>query len=84
MGQAIDQSGCQFFAKSRWPFREAEMGRDNEAGALVQFADQVKQQGAPGSAKSQIAEFIEDTQVGLYQLVRQAALPGRVFPALRY
>ena len=45
---------------------------DDDTGSLIEISDQVKQQGAAGLTEGQIAEFIEDDQVGLYQNVREA------------
>ena len=45
MGEPIEQRGGELgIAEDIGPFREAQIGRDDEAGALVELADQVEQQ----------------------------------------
>ena len=52
MRQAIQQRrGHLRIAEYTRPFGEAEIGRDQDAGFLIQLADQVKQQGATGLAE---------------------------------
>lgn len=52
-------------AEDRGPFGEAEIGGDDDAGALIELAQQVEEQGAAGGAERQIAEFIEDDEIGV-------------------
>lgn len=40
---------------------------DDDAGLLVELAEQVKQQGTAGGAERQVSQFVEDQQVGLEQ-----------------
>jgi len=48
VGQPIEQScGHLGVAEDRGPFTEAEVGRDGDAGALVEFAQEVEEQGSP-------------------------------------
>ena len=64
MGEAIEQSGGHFgVTKDRSPFTEAEVGGDDDAGALVEPAEEVEEQGA-GGAERQVAELVEDDEVG--------------------
>ena len=58
------------------PFREAQVGGDDDAGALVEFADEVEQQGTSGLAERQIAQLIEDHQIGVYHACRELPLFG--------
>ncbi len=45
MGQAIEQSGGHLgVAEDRGPFAKAEVGGDDDAGALVELAQQVEEQ----------------------------------------
>jgi hypothetical protein len=45
MGQPIEQRGCHLgVAKDGSPFAEAEVGGDDDAGALVEGAQQMEQQ----------------------------------------
>ena len=47
MGQAIEQRGCHLcIAEHFGPFAKAEVCGDDDAGALIEFAEQVEQQGA--------------------------------------
>jgi hypothetical protein len=42
MGEAIEQRGCHFrIAEHAGPFAEAQIGRDDDTGALVELAQQV-------------------------------------------
>jgi hypothetical protein len=46
MGKAIEKSGRHFgVAKDRGPRAEAQIGGDDDAGAFVEFAQQMEQQG---------------------------------------
>ena len=52
MCETIEQCGGHFgIAKDRRPFAEAEIGRDDDAGALIEFAEQVEQQCTAGGAE---------------------------------
>ena len=52
MGQPVQQGGSHFFiTEHRGPFGKAEVGGDDDAGTLIQLADQVEQQGATGLAE---------------------------------
>ncbi len=47
--------------KDPGPFAEAEIGDDDDdAGALVELAEQVEEQGTAGGTKGQVAELVED------------------------
>ena len=66
MGEAIEQCCCHLgIAKDLRPFGEAEIGGDDHAGALIELAQQVEQQGAARGAERQVAELIEDDEVGV-------------------
>ena len=48
MGEAIEQGrGHLGVTEDRGPFAEAEVGGDHDAGAFVEFAQQVEQQAPP-------------------------------------
>ena len=48
MGQTVEQRRRHLgVAEDVAPFREAQIGGDQQAGGFVQLADQVKQQGPP-------------------------------------
>jgi hypothetical protein len=45
VGEPIEQGGGHLgITEDRRPFTEAEVGRDDNAGALVEFAEKVEQQ----------------------------------------
>ena len=47
MGEAVEQGGGHFgITEDGSPFAEAEIGGDDDAGALVKLAEQMEQQGA--------------------------------------
>jgi hypothetical protein len=46
-------------------FAEAEIGRDNDAGALIELAQQMEEQGPAGGAERQIAKLVEDDEIGV-------------------
>lgn len=71
MGETIEQRGCHFrIAEHAGPLAEAEVGRDDDAGTLVEFAQQVEQERAARCAERQVAKLIEDHEVGVDQTVR--------------
>jgi len=47
------------------PFAEAEIRRDDDAGSLVELAQQVEQQRTAGGAEWQVAKLIEDDEIGM-------------------
>ena len=83
MGQPVEQRRGQLgIAEHVGPFREAQVGGDDQAGLLVELAEQVEQQRTAGLAERQIAEFIEDDEIGVGQAVGELALlAGESFPA---
>ena len=80
MGEAIEESGDHLgIVEDRGPLAEAQVGRDDDAGALVEFAQQMEQQGAPRSAEAQIAKLIEDDEVGMDQATGELATSPLIF-----
>ena len=61
-------------AEDSCPFAEAEVRRDDDAGAFVELAQQMEQQRAAGSAERQVAEFVENDEVGVAEA--SGDLPG--------
>ena len=52
MGQTIEQGGRHLrITEHTGPFGEAQVGGDDETGVLVEFAEQVEQQGTAGLAE---------------------------------
>ena len=46
MGETIEKRGCHLgVAEDGGPFAEAEIGGDDDAGALVELGEQMEQQG---------------------------------------
>ena len=63
VGEAVEQRRRHLgIAEDRGPFAEAEVGGDDDAGALVELAEQVEQQRAAGRAEGQISELIENDE----------------------
>ena len=48
------------------PFAKAEVRRDDDAGSLVELAQEMEEQRAAGGAERQIAQFVEDDEVTGY------------------
>ena len=79
MCEAIEKSGRHFgVAEDRGPLAEAQVGGDDDAGALVELAEQVEQQGAARGAERQIAKFVEDDEVHPGEVVGEPALRCRI------
>ena len=75
MRQSIQQRGGHFLVNEHTrPFAEAEVGRDGDAGALVELADEVEQQRTAGLADRQKAGFVQGYQVDAGEPVGQATL----------
>ena len=74
VGEAVEE-GCRHFgvAKDCRPFAEAEVRGDDDAGALVEFAQEVEEQRAAGGAEGQVAQFIKVDE-------DQKTIRGIVFP----
>ena len=68
MGEAIEQRGRHFgVTEDRRPFAEAEVRCDDDAGSLIKFAEQMEEQYSPGRAERQVAQFVEDDEIGVDQ-----------------
>jgi hypothetical protein len=81
VGEAIQQRGRHFrVAEHGGPFAEAQVRRDDDAGPLIEFAQQMEEQSTSGSAERQVAEFVEDDEVGIGEPPRNlAGLPLVLF-----
>jgi hypothetical protein len=61
VGQAIEERrGHLGVAEDRGPFAEAEVGSDDNAGAFVELAQEMEEQGPARGAERQVAEFVEE------------------------
>ncbi len=74
MRQAIEERGGHLgVAEDRRPLAEAQVGGDDDAGAFVEFAQQVEQQGAARGAERQVSldrlrrSSVQDDEVGVGQ-----------------
>ena len=75
MGEAVEQRRRHLrVAEDSCPFAEAEVGGDDDAGALVELAQQVEQQRPAGGAERQVAKLVEDDEVGIGEA--SGDLPG--------
>lgn len=64
VGKPVQQRSRQLgIAEHARPFRKAQVGRDRHTGVLVEFRQQVEQQGPAGLAERQIPQFAQDHQV---------------------
>jgi hypothetical protein len=71
VGEAVEQRRRHLgVSEDGGPFAEAEIRRDNDAGFLVELAQQVEEQGSAGGAERQVAEFVEDDEIGVGQPAR--------------
>lgn len=59
LGEAVKKRGDHLgIARYRCPFAEAEVGGDSDAGALLEFAQQIEEQRAARGAERQGIRFI--------------------------
>ena len=66
MGETVEERRCHLrVAEHGGPFAEAQVRCGDDAGSLVEFAEQVEEQGSAGSAEWQVAELVEDDEVGI-------------------
>ena len=61
---AIQERGCHLgIAKDRDPFAELRIGSDDDAGFLVEPADQVEEQRAAGFGERDVSRFVDDNAI---------------------
>ena len=66
MGEAVKQRRRHLgVAEHGSPFAEAQVGRDDDAGSLVELAEQMEEQRSAGGAERQVAELVKDDEVGI-------------------
>ena len=64
MRQAIEHGGGHpGIAKHLRPIGEGQIGRDQQRGVFVQFADQMEQQLAARLAEWQVAQFVDGDEI---------------------
>ena len=74
MGEAVEQGGGHLgVTEDRCPFAEAEVRSDDDAGALVEFAQKMEQQRSARGAEGQVAKLVQDGR-------RSGIDPGDQFP----
>src|ERR1700728_2771338 len=74
VGEPIEQRGRHLgIAEHGGPLAEAEIGGDDDAGALVELAQQMEEQGPAGGAERQVAKLVEDDEIGVGEPRRDLA-----------
>ena len=64
MSDAIQKGGCHLgIPEDRDPFTELKVGCDDDAGLLVELADQMEEQRATGFGKRDVAQLVDDDAV---------------------
>ena len=77
MGQAIEERRCHLgVAKYTGPIAKGQIGGDDDRGALVEPADQMKEQLTAGLSEGQIAEFVENDKVHAREIFGEPPLPA--------
>src|SRR6516225_4298857 len=77
MGQPVEQRGRHLgVAEHAWPFAEGQVGGDDDGSALVEPADQMKEQLSTGLGEWEIAELIEHDKVETGQVIGEPPLPA--------
>src|SRR5260370_42446971 len=74
VGETVEQRGRHLgVAEHGGPLAEAEISRDDDAGALVEFAQQMEEQGPAGGAERQVTKLVEDDEIGVGEPRRDLA-----------
>src|SRR5271156_5341130 len=74
VSETIEQRGRHLgVAEHAGPLAEAEISRDDDAGALVELAEQMEEQGSAGGAERQVAKLVEDDEIGVGEPRRDLA-----------
>src|SRR6202795_3782717 len=74
VGETVEQRGRHLgVAEHGGPLAEAEISRDDDAGALVEFAQQMEEQGPAGGAERQVTKLVEDDEIGVGEPRRELA-----------
>jgi len=79
VGEAVEE-GCRHpgVAKDCRPFAEAEVRGDDDAGTLLEFAQEVEEQRAAGGAAGQVAQVIKVDED--QKMIRRIVFPRRASP----
>src|SRR6202021_4078133 len=74
VGEALEERGRHLRVRQHGrPLAKAEISRDDDAGALVELAEQMEEQGSAGGAERQIAKLVEDDEIGVGEPSRDLA-----------
>ena len=74
MGEAVEQGGGHLgVAEHACPLAEAQVCCDDDAGALIEFAQQMKEKGSSGRAEGQVAELVQDQEIRSDEPIRELA-----------
>src|SRR5271165_2564376 len=74
VGETVQQRGCHLgVAEAGGRLSEAEIGCDDDAGPLVELAQQMEEQGPAGGAERQVAKLVEDDEIGVGEPRRDLA-----------
>lgn len=66
MGEPVEQRCCHLgVPKNRSPFREAQVGGDDDASALIELTQEMEEQSATRRAERQVSQFVKDDQIGM-------------------
>src|SRR5580704_16754658 len=66
VSETIEESRCHLrVAEHGCPLAKAEIGRNDDAGSLVELAQQMEEQGPAGGAERQVAKLVEDDEIGV-------------------
>ena len=64
MRHPVEERSCHFgITEDGDPFTELQVGGDNDAGFLVELADEMEQQGTAGFWEWDISQFVDDHTV---------------------
>ena len=75
MGETIEERGRHLrITEHARPFAEGEVGGDDDRGAFVEPADQMKEQVSAGLGEGQITQFVEHDEVEAAEIVGQTSL----------
>src|SRR5207245_8531969 len=76
MGQAVEERRRHLgVAKYTGPIAKGQIGGDDDRGALVEPADQMKEQLAAGLSEGQVAELVENNEVHAGEIFGEPPLP---------
>jgi hypothetical protein len=74
VGETVEQRGRHLgVAEHGRPLAEAEISRDDDAGALVELAQQMEEQRSAGGAERQVAKLVENDEIGVGEPRRDLA-----------